>query len=170
MKTFVDKTGQGWELSLTIGAVKRVRDRSGGRFDLLDPQRKVGDRDLFELLDTDLAECWEVVWLLVEPQAAKRDVTAEQFGELMAADCLVDMQAKLFAEWVDFFRQCQRSELAAALTVVAAARAKLLQAAAKHVTAVNVDSVTARMERTIEAKLGESFGNWQASLDSILPT
>lgn len=170
MHTFNDGKGDQWGLSLTIGTIKRVRDASGRRFDLLNPSHQVDGRDQFEVFADDLATCWEVVAHIVAPQLEQRGITAEQFGERMAADCLTPMQEALFAEWVDFFRLSQRPDAAAALTLAASGRRKMLAAVAKQVTAAPIEAIETRMEAAINSRAGESFTNLRASLDSILGT
>lgn len=168
MKTFKDATGRSWNLSLSIGAVARVRSASDKRYDLLEPTKEVDGKPLFELLCDDLIECWQVIWHLVEPQAKAVDIAAAEFGETMEADCLLAAQDALLEEWADFFRLAQRPDQAAALGMIRAGKAKLRKAIAEGMVRANLDETQAKMEAAIETACGQSFGNLRGSLDSIL--
>ena len=122
MRKFRDRNGREWSIDLTIGTVARVRKQSGKRFDLLDPSSVVDGEKLSTVLDEDLAAVYEVLWYIIEPQAVAAGLNAEQFGESMAADCIIAAQAALFAEWLDFFRDVQRPDLATALDMMTTAR------------------------------------------------
>lgn len=113
MTQFRDKNGREWSIDLTIGAVERVKraSRDAGReFDLYDPGGRFGEdgKKLQAVLWSDHSAFWELLWHLCEPQATAAGVTAEQFGDLMAARCLLDARRALWREWEDFFRQLQR--------------------------------------------------------------
>ena len=168
MGRFKDKTGREWDLSITIGAVHRVRSATDKRIDLLTPTAKVDGRPLFELISDDLVECWQVLWLLVEPQAKERAITADQFGEDMAADCMVNAQDLLIREWADFFRQCQRLDQAAALATIAAGKKKIAETMRRGMEAIDLTQVQAKLGEQIETILGKSFGSLPESLDETL--
>lgn len=168
MHTFADRNGRQWQVDLTIGTVARVRKQSGKRFDLLDPSSVVDGEKLSTVLDEDFATVYEVLWHIVEPQAMAAGITAEQFGEAMAADCIVAAQAALFAEWLDFFRDVQRPDLAMALDMMATARTRLARAVAAKMAAIDVEATKTAMQAKIDQTLGRSFGGLQERLDAIL--
>ena len=168
MHTFADRNGRQWQIDLTIGTVARVRKESGKRFDLLDPSSLVDGAKLSTVLDEDLATVYEVLWHIVEPQAAAAGITAEKFGEAMAADCIVSAQAALFAEWLDFFRAVQRPDLATALDMMTTARARLAKAVAAKMATIDVEATKTAMQAKIDQTLGQSFGGLQDRLASIL--
>lgn len=168
MHTFADRNGRQWQIDLTIGTVARVRKQSGKRFDLLDPSSVVDGEKLSTVLDGDLAMVYEVLWHVIEPQAAAAGITAEKFGEAMAADCIVAAQTALFAAWLDFFRAVQRPDLATALDMMTTARTRLAKAVAAKMAAIDVEATRARMQAKIDQTLGRSFGGLQERLDAIL--
>ena len=168
MRKFRDRNGREWSIDLTIGTVARVRKESGKRFDLLDPSSVVDGEKLSTVLDEDLAAVYEVLWYIVEPQAVAAGITAEQFGEAMAADCIIAAQAALFAEWLDFFRDVQRPDLATALDMLTTARTRLAKAVAAKMAAIDVDATKTAMQAKIDLTLGQSFGDLQGQLDAIL--
>ena len=168
MRKFRDRNGREWSIDLTIGTVARVRKESGKRFDLLNPSSVVDGEKLSTVLDEDLATVYEVLWHIVEPQAVAAGITAEQFGEAMAADCIIAAQAALFAEWLDFFRDVQRPDLATALDMLTTARARLAKAVAAKMATIDVEATRAKMGSMIDRTLGRSFGGLQERLDAIL--
>jgi hypothetical protein len=168
LEKFLDKDNRVWRIDLCIGNVFHVRDGSQGKFNLLDPTHDVGGQPLQIVLATDLGEFWEMLWLLMEPQAKRDAVTAEQFGLAMAADCLVDAQAKFFDEWRVFFLSLHRPD--AALSVES--QAKMLATAVKLVTAkiqqINQPQLQQQMEAKVAQAVNAAYGNVRASLDAIL--
>lgn len=168
MRKFKDRNGREWSIDLTIGTVARVRKESGKRFDLLDPSSVVDGEKLSTVLDEDLATVYEVLWHIVEPQAVAAGITAEQFGEAMAADCIIAAQAALFGEWLDFFRDVQRPDLATALDMLTTARMRLAKAVAAKMATIDVEATRTAMQAKIDQTLGQSFGDLQGQLDAIL--
>ena len=168
MQSFQDRHGRQWQIDLTIGAVARVKKSSGGKFDLLNPSATVDGKELFALLDDDLATVYEVLWHIVEPQAERLGVTADAFGDGLAADVILAAQSVLFSEWLDFFRLLQRPDAAKALELMRAAKLKLMRAVAKRTDQIDTATLLAQLDRKIETAVGDSFGNLQASLDSTL--
>ena len=167
MKEFKDRDGRDWKIDLNIGNVFHVRTASEGRFDLLDPTHDVDGQKLQVLLFSDLVVFWEVLWLLVESQAKQQSVTPEDFGQSMAADCLVEAQSLFFAEWTVFFHSLRRPD--AALSVES--QAKIQMAAVKLVTAKVAQIDQAKLLRKIETNVAtavnRAYGTVQASLDAI---
>lgn len=167
MKQFADRSGRQWQIDLNIGNVFHVRAASEGRFDLLNPAHDVGGQPLQTVLNADLSEFWNVLWLLVESQARRESITAEQFGQAMAADCLVEAQSVFFAEWTDFFHSLRRPD--AALSVES--QAKMQAAAVKLVTAkinqIDQAKLQRKIETNVETAVNLTYGKVQASLDAI---
>lgn len=167
MARFNDSGGNSWELSLTIGAVARVRSATNKRIDLLRPDSDVDGRKLFDVLFDDPVEAWGVLWAIIEPQAIERGVTAEQFGELMAADCMLVAQEALLEVWQDFFRQSQRADEAAALGLMIRAKKRIRTQLVEKIKQLDVTTAERAIETKIETAIGEAFGALQGSLESI---
>ena len=168
MRIFRDHLEQAWKIDLNIGNVLHVRSASSGRFDLLNPTHDVDGQPLQVVLYSDLGEFWTVLWLLVESQAKKESVTAEQFGQAMAADCLVEAQLLFFEEWTDFFHSLRRPDAALAVE----SQAKVQEAAVRLVTAkiqaMDHVKLGQKIESTVERAVNAAYGTVQASLDAIL--
>jgi hypothetical protein len=164
MRTFDDKTGHKWRIDLTIGAVTRVKQASDGRFDLFD----AGKNNLAEQLWTDLEMFWELLWLLVEPEAADHSKTAEQFGEAMAAACLINARQAFFAEWTDFFQTLQRPDQALPLEKLKTYMDQALTAMQEKATDPALTAIDAKVKQKIDRQLSSSFGSLLAELNATL--
>lgn len=158
MQVFSDSTGRRWEIALPIGTVIRVKSTSGGRFNLFEPESQVDGKPLREAVFTDLATTWELVWLIVEPQASAANVTAEQFGQAMAAECMIAAAQALQREWADFFRRLQRPDTATALELMGRASGKALAAVQAKLATIAPEAVEAAMDKAIAKVLNESPG------------
>jgi hypothetical protein len=175
MNTFKDRDGGEWIIDLTIGAVDRVRRTSENEFDLLDPQagstsKEDADRSLSWRLYTDSVLLWRVLWCLVEPQARKREIDAERFGELMAADCIVDAQAQFFEAWNDFFLRLQQPEKALLLEKLTKYHKRAVEVVAQNIADAkpSLDKLDERVERSLQSSSKAKSGELLAALDSIL--
>ena len=174
MRKFKDSSKKEWELSLTAGDMTRVKTASEGRFNLFDPDSKpggsCGDRTIAEVLNceqtADYETLWEVLYLLIEPQASERQVTAEAFGKSMTPDCLIVAQAALQKEWADFFRQLQRPDKALPLEKLAEWTLLALQKAKKAEPLIA--EMDAQIDAAMDARLKDSFGSLQEKLAAIL--
>jgi hypothetical protein len=195
MSTFKDSKSETWDVSLTIGAVLRIKKVSNGKFDLLEPTKD----DLCTKLNSDYGEFFEVLWLLVEPQArtkaptegelklrAKREaerkridpavdllpaaaegITAEEFGERLASACLLEAQRKFFEEWASFFHGLQRAAEGTALEKMQALTDEAAQQVRQRVMTETAGLVEKAAPKFAEI-LNKECGNLQALLASKL--
>lgn len=163
MQLFRDSKGGAWEIDLSIGTVMRVR-AANEKYDLFDPLQD----DLSSRLDNDLAAFWELLWLLVEPQARGRSVDAAAFGESMAAECLIEAQGKFLAEWIDFFHCLQRPDKATALEKMKSYNAKAMELVKEKIKGVEFAKIDGRVEAKMRADLDAKFGELREFLDSTL--
>ncbi len=108
MRTFRDSKGRTWELSLTIGSAKRVRDKLG--INLLEPEG--GDPPLLTRLATDVILFCDVLYVMVQPEAERLQVSDIDFGEALGGDALAEATNAFYEEMIDFFRLCGRMDLA----------------------------------------------------------
>ena len=168
MREFVDRDGKKWLIDLNIGNVLHVKHATSGRLDLLDPSHEVDGQPLQVVLYSDLGEFWEVLWLLVESQAAKQSITAEDFGQLMAADCLVEAQTLFFTEWSDFFHSLRRPDAALAVESQAKIQAAALRLVTAKVKQIDQMGLSQKIETTVERAVNQAYGTVRESLDAIL--
>jgi hypothetical protein len=130
------------------------------------------DRGLGSILTcekpTDYDLLWEVLWHLIEPQAIELGITAEEFGQAMAADCLVDAKLIFLEEWRDFFRRLQRPDQAAALEKILQYQAKHLEIVQARLASPEMEEIDDRVQRALQKKANASFTSLRDSLDKVL--
>lgn len=97
MRTFKDNAGRTWTISLTVAAVRRVRDLA--KVDLLD----LANGRVIERLVADPITLCDVLYAACKPQADAESVTDEQFGEAMAGDAIEHASKALVEELIQFF-------------------------------------------------------------------
>lgn len=128
MRTFRDNADRQWNLSLTVGAIKRVKEKLGVDLLRLDEPVK-GDEQPQELLgarlECDMSLICDVLFVLVQPQASLLNppLTDVAFGETLGAEGFAAGKAAMTQELIDFFQKAGRPELAKML----AAHAELAQ-------------------------------------------
>ena len=113
MKQFNDKHGVEWEISVTAGSIKRVRDLIG--VDLFKPGE--GEPPTLVRVHEPALFC-DVLYAVCQPEAKRRNVTSEQFGEGLAGDVIHAARAAFFEEYHDFFLGLGAPAEAAALARV----------------------------------------------------
>ena len=97
MRTFKDNAGRTWTISLTVSAVKRVRDLA--KIDLLD----LANGRVFERLVADPVTLCDALYAACKPQADAEGITDEAFGEAMAGDAIEHASKALVEELIQFF-------------------------------------------------------------------
>lgn len=97
MRTFKDNAGRTWTISLTVTAVKRVRDLA--KIDLLD----LANGRVFERLVADPVTLCDALYAACKPQADAEGITDEAFGEAMAGDAIEHASKALVEELIQFF-------------------------------------------------------------------
>lgn len=115
MKTFRDSAGREWNITVDVGAIKRVMKAP---IEHLGEPLKV---NLLELVDTDGELLKKVVaypplvcdiaYALCKPQCDEKDVSDEEFGRAMGGDVLEQVLDVIIEETVDFFPQSRRAVL-----------------------------------------------------------
>jgi hypothetical protein len=182
MQKFTDKEGHEWEIELTYGDVLRIKDESKDKFDLAEPKAN----DLGKRLDEDLALFWELLWFIVQPQAAlvmptvrelklrgnndaipsMPGITAAEFGRRMAADCLVAADRAFRQEWRDFFHHLQRPEKAAALDALNLIHeATFRKVREKFENSRALQTLEEKVSAKVDQILTKPFEDLQASFD-----
>lgn len=148
MRTFVDKAGRTWTVSITVDAIKRVRDLL--KEDLLD----IG-AVLPRLLVDPILLC-DVIYVVCKPQADQLNISDTDFARAMAGDAIAAAKAALLEELVDFFHEpSQREALRLAIE-----KSKILTQKAGELIKARLNSP--KLAQEIEAAfstIGESFTN-----------
>ena len=148
MKVFTDATERQWEITLTIGSAKRVKNLLG--IDLLQPES--GDPPLLTRLGSDEMLLCDIIYCLVKPQADAAGVTDEQFGELLGGETILAAQTALYEELIDFFQQRGRGDRGRAV----AAQKQMIELAVR-----NADQQIADLD--IQAELSKASGSLSTS-------
>jgi hypothetical protein len=183
MTEFKDKDGTLWSINLTIGLVERVKKASGWNLyepdapapaeheAKLTPGDSAGAKTVQDVLWTDLSRFWELLWHLVQDQAAERKIDAEAFGRLMAARCLIDAHQAFWHEWADFFRQLQRPDAALVLEKMETLRAAAIGLAEVKLRDPRVAElekrVLAGMEETVERDFAQALSDGYGTLREL---
>ncbi len=98
MNLFVDKTGQSWDVELTIGIARKV-------FDISKPD------SVSKLLDDPYAR-FDLLWLICERQAKERGVSQDDFDSLLACeDAYHQANNALLGSVQDFFHRLGKTSL-----------------------------------------------------------
>lgn len=142
MRVFKDTEGREWTISVTVSAVKRVRDLC--KLDLLDV---VGpDGGALGKLSSDPVLLANVLYVLCKPKADERGITDEQFGEALAGDAIEAATAALLEDLVDFFPKPKREVLRKMLEAARRVEARQMERAT-----VAMDQLRAQEEAKAEA-------------------
>jgi len=127
MHTFKDSKGRQWEIAMTLGNVKRVRDTL--HIDLLQPE--AGDPPLLQRLGVDEFLLAEVIEKFLEPQFAEKGTTADDVMAAFDGETILAAQSAFYDEMVAFFQSRGRNDRAKAVqkqqAVIKAATAAAVQ-------------------------------------------
>lgn len=154
MGTFKDTTGREWTITLTVGALKRIRSVAG-----LDLMPLFGGQDKQEseavrTLLLDPMRMADVVYAALKPQLDEAQINDEAFGELLAGPVLA-AAAEAFLDASTVFIGATQGDAAASFLRVATtkrdeARATAWSQAATKLAALDVAD---RVKREMDGKL-----------------
>ena len=159
MKTFTDSQGREWQIAITVGSIKQVRD-------LLDvnlAELTDGDPPLLTRLEIDIVLLCDVIYALVKPQADESGVTDEQFGAALGGEAIRAAHDAFWEELADFFRSLSHTDQARAIDKQLQLVAAVTDKAVQKIDDLQIDDV-------VEQAFTESAGNSPASSVSIPPT
>lgn len=154
MHAFTDQNGRPWALKIDVAAIKEIRDAL--QVDLL----KALEGDLLQELAADPVKLVEVLWRLVREQAARDQLTEEQFGRALAGDSLEAATEAFLDELIAFFPQRQRNALAT------------LRTKSRHYAQTATTAAMSRLEgpsfeRAMEAILTKSLATLDQQLEIL---
>ena len=160
MKTFTDSTGRVWTLTVTVDAVRRVRDLVGVNLArIVEPREPGGPVPLMTDLEDDLLLLVDVLFALVKPQADAEGVSDQEFGRALGGEALAAAHEAFWRELADFFLSLKRPALARAIEKQLALVVSAMAAAEKKIEALDVDALVARTD-------GDSSSSAPASAES----
>ena len=155
MKPLTDSVGRAWEVTVNVGAVRRVRDLLG--VDLMD----VAGGDLLDRLADDPVLLVDVLYVLVKPQADAKGVSDEDFGRAMVGGVLDEAASALMKELLDFFPSAQRARALGKMAWKLEAQQAAVTEAAAALATIPPSAVAASAAK----EDGGSSGNSPASLE-----
>lgn len=111
MHLFSDKTGQSWEIELTVGMIEKIKDTL--KIDLFDP---VGEdnqliADLAPIDPKNIKLFIDMIGVICEKQQEKLGLSSSQFTELLSAESLREAYSVFYEEWALFFQSLGRKDL-----------------------------------------------------------
>jgi hypothetical protein len=155
MKTFKDNQDQQWNLALTLGKVRQLREKLG--LDLLNPNHYL---QILSSLTDRLAFCF----LLVEDQAKAIDVDADQFEERLYGDNVSTQASLAFLEETELFFQKLGQKALAALAKKSIQSMKSGQARIDEMMSTGqFDSLLDQAENEMQKMLQASVGSGSPS-------
>ena len=161
MKQFTDNKERSWTLSLNIATAKKVKDAVS--FDLL--SEDVGE--MVGRLAVDPVLLCDVIFILVSDQAARNNITDEDFGESMAGEAIGKATEALLDEIVDFFPPRKRKVLRMALVKMEEAEDLLMTRAEDLISSKTAEEI---VEEVINAAEDGSSSGRSPDLSESIPS
>ena len=149
MKSFTDTKGQVWDIDITIGPARRVKSRLGVDLNTVIDNKAAG---LVELL-TDPYRLVDVLFVLCEAQAVQRQISDQDFADVIGGDVL-EAAANAFVEaLIDFFPHARiRANLRAWFKAAKQMREKMLTRAELEISRINPDT---EADKLIDSLIGQ---------------
>lgn len=109
MRSFKDREGRVWDMSINLGSLKRIKAATG--LDMLDLNVAAKQRsDVFERLSTDPITLADALCAVCRPQMDARGIDDDTFASALGGEAINDALVAIVNEWADFFRQ-RRNEV-----------------------------------------------------------
>ncbi len=137
MRTFTDNAGRTWTLSLSFGAVKRVR----GLLDVNLLELDKGEPPLLTRLGTDPILLVDVIFAVIKPQADGLGVTDEQWAESMGGEAMLAAQKAFYGEVADFTRSQGRPDMAKAALAQHALLERVIAMSEERIGQIDLDEL-----------------------------
>jgi len=157
VKIFADSSGREWQLSLTLGSAREIRDRLS--IDILQPES--GDPPLIQRLCTDELLLGETILVLLAKQIEGRGLTDDDVRASFDGATLGRAVDAFYAELVDFFRSRGRTDRARAVETSARLVAAGVRLAEARMAEIDTDRIVAAAEtaRPSDPIHGETSGS-----------
>lgn len=108
MREFTDNNGRTWQISVTVGAVGRVRDATG----ILIPSLFDDNCRPLAELSADVIQLVNVIFCLCRKQAESSGVSADDFADALGGDALGAAGEAVVRATADFFTSPEQREAA----------------------------------------------------------
>jgi hypothetical protein len=152
MSTFTDKDGKDWSLELTVGIVKRIRNRH--QLDIV-----ALDKGALEQLATDPMLLADVLFVICEEEVKSREMSAEEFALALGGNAIDDATNALVEAIIDFFPRRRRP-------LLRQARAKLDQLEKIQDQELAKMVETANFKEAAKVRLAEVQRRFQSQLST----
>jgi hypothetical protein len=165
MKTFQDKNGRTWTITINVGAMKRVRVLCGvDLFNIVELDDKQNPKtDLLDRLSSDPILLVDVIYAVCKDEADKNNISDEAFGCAMSGDSIDAATDALLDEIVDFFPTAKRRVFQNLLS----ATRRFKAATEKQLNALLADGMMeGKITEALEISFGRATGT-QASSESV---
>ena len=149
MHSFKDTEGREWSITVTLGTLKRLRERF--KLDFLQDDKSLTLAVGQLQMDPELLS--SVLFFLVEKQAGERSVTQADFDDALAGDVIADATKAFIEDLVDCFPPLRRRPLAEA---VGAMEAAMVRAGEKAIEVMHSPQVMSHVDRAVE-EAGKSY-------------
>ena len=165
MKRFSDSEDTKWDVAITIGDVQRIEGALG--INLLEPAlaekgepagNETGKLPLSLILQSNLLRFYDVLQILLEPDAAAREITPADFGRRLSGECLQEAHVAFFHEWRDFFLQLRQNAKADIVEKTAELVKLVYEMAERQTKSLDVTETMKAIEKEIAAMDGNSSG------------
>lgn len=155
MKTFKDKEGQSWTLTLSLAKVRKIRESIG--LDLLHPVH-------FQQILGSLTDRLTFAFLLCEPQAKGLDIDADEFEERLYGDGVATEASLAFLAEIEVFTLKLGQPGLAKMAKMAAESMKAGQAKVDEMLkSGQLDSLLEQAEEEIQKLFPKNAGNGSQS-------
>jgi hypothetical protein len=157
---WTDGRGRQWPMTITVNTIRRVRELAG--VNLL----SVFEGSLLNQLAEDPELLVNTLYAVCKPLADERNVTDEQFGELLVGDAITEAATALVGGLIDFFPKSRGQILRRLWTATSKAQAEMIGLMAVKLDGPAIDqTIRAVMDKASDQidselrKLIEEFGN-----------
>lgn len=150
MTSFTDTEGREWSITITVAAIKRVRELIS--VDLMDCLAK--ENPLIDRMAIDPVLLVDVLYCLCKPTADMRELTDIQFGESLAGDVIEQATSAFIEALVAFFPKGQRILLEKSLAIRKSLETKVAAGAMKDLETITEE----RIDKAVDA-LFENAGS-----------
>ncbi len=148
MKSFTDTKSKQWNLQLTLGDFKRVKDML--EVNLLD--LVVGD--LLSELEADMSLTVDILYVLCKPIADEANITDEEFAMRLSGDTFEEATTAMLGAIADALPKAKRKILHAMLEKAEGFRNAIETRALETMESLNVEEMLSPLESA-----GDDAGN-----------
>jgi len=158
---FSDAAGRDWSTAITVTTVKRVREMA----DVL--LTDAAETNLIERLTGDVMLLADTLNAVCRPQAEQRQITSEQFGELLAGDVIDRACESLMDDLIRFFPSGRRAIVRRLVTTSREVEAKQMELLKAKLTDEQVAAMIQRQMTTAAEQIDKSLAEFGGTSGSL---